>query len=557
MAIRKFSESNNMKINPRIPTDPVCFLRSLLVLILWIGMLLCPVAAAFGQQLYWSDFGGNSMANQSVGHVALDGTGSVVVHRTLAAFGMATNDVSRQAYWLEGAGSVITSDANLSNAHTLAPPTGSGGLNLAIDPAADLVLWAFSNSTIERTRLSDGAPIGSFATGGQVLEDIAVDPTSHKVYWTDANSKISRANYDGTSQELLAGSAGALGTGAAGIDLDLSAGKMYLAYPNLHTIVRRNLDGTNVETLLTLGATERPFSMELYAGRMYWCDNDNGLLRSATTGGADVKTILSGLDSPRAVSVLALAGDYNRNGIVDAADYTVWRDGLGSVYTQADYTVWKTNFGNHAGSGAGATTAVPEPATMTLCLMAIVIGGFNFRGRRLASRWQGPSRVLAWAAWLATFVGSADVALAFTTIYPGPPIVPSAGGFNSPSISGVNDSGTVIGVERKANDDRPYRWDGSGAAPVALGQSSATDVFGIDNSGTAVGQTGEESTSVYWPSSGTAPANLAIPAGWSGPAPFAINGTGTIVGAYDAVPGFQRSLRTGLGRLQQYHHARL
>jgi hypothetical protein len=356
------------------------------------GIILCPSVAAFGQQLYWSDFGANSAGDQSVGHVALDGTGNVVIHRTLAPVGMAANSASGQVYWLEGAGSVVTSNSALSNPHTLVAPTGSGVLNLAIDPAADIVLWtAYSNSTIERARLSDGASLSSFVTGGQALEDIAVDPTSHKVYWTDANSKISRANYDGTNQELLVGSAGPLGTGAAGIDLDLSAGKMYLSYPNLHTIVRRNLDGTNAEMVLTLDATERPFGMELFAGRMYWCDNDNGLLRSATTGGADVKTVLSGLDSPRAVSVSTfvapLTGDYNGNGIVDAADYTVWRDTLGSTtdlrangdnsgasagkIDQADYAIWKINFGNHAGSGAGANVeAVLEPGSAWLLAVA-------------------------------------------------------------------------------------------------------------------------------------------------------------------------------------------
>jgi hypothetical protein len=115
---------------------------------------------------------------------------------------------------------------------------------------------------------------------------------------------------------------------------------------------------------------------------MYWCDNDNGLLRSATTGGADVKTVLSGLDSPRAVSVLALAGDYNNNGIVDAADYTLWRDSLGSttnlaadgnqngVIDSGDYDVWTANYGNHFGAGAGANAAVPEPATIALAMIA-------------------------------------------------------------------------------------------------------------------------------------------------------------------------------------------
>jgi hypothetical protein len=67
-----------------------------------------------------------------------------------------------------------------------------------------------------------------------------------------------------------------------------------------------------------------------------------------------------------------LAGDYNHNGIVDAADYTVLRDGLGSTFTQADYDVWKSNFGAHAGSGSGATAAVPEPATLWMLLAGVL-----------------------------------------------------------------------------------------------------------------------------------------------------------------------------------------
>ena len=36
-----------------------------------------------------------------------------------------------------------------------------------------------------------------------------------------------------------------------------------------------------------------------------------------------------------------LPGDYNANGVVDAADYIVWRKGLGTIYTQNDYNVWR------------------------------------------------------------------------------------------------------------------------------------------------------------------------------------------------------------------------
>jgi hypothetical protein len=72
-------------------------------------------------------------------------------------------------------------------------------------------------------------------------------------------------------------------------------------------------------------------------------------------------------------------GDYNRDATVDAADYVVWRKGLGTTYTQADYDVWRANFGQTIGSGGALPSAeplpigVPEPATLTLLMMAIVV----------------------------------------------------------------------------------------------------------------------------------------------------------------------------------------
>lgn len=62
-----------------------------------------------------------------------------------------------------------------------------------------------------------------------------------------------------------------------------------------------------------------------------------------------------------------LVGDYNGDGAVNAADYTVWRDTLGSttnlaangddsnnVIDQADYSVWKANYGQGQAAAASA-----------------------------------------------------------------------------------------------------------------------------------------------------------------------------------------------------------
>ena len=79
-----------------------------------------------------------------------------------------------------------------------------------------------------------------------------------------------------------------------------------------------------------------------------------------------------------------LPGDCNNNGTVDAADYVVWRKGLGTAYTQADYNVWRTHFGQPPGSGssASANTSVPEPATFVLLTFAVT--GWSLRRGRAA-----------------------------------------------------------------------------------------------------------------------------------------------------------------------------
>jgi hypothetical protein len=80
-----------------------------------------------------------------------------------------------------------------------------------------------------------------------------------------------------------------------------------------------------------------------------------------------------------------VVGDYNHNGIADAADYTVWRDSLGQtgiglaadgdnnhVVDAADYNIWKSNFGLTAGSGSAASNAVPEPSTLLMLVAGIM-----------------------------------------------------------------------------------------------------------------------------------------------------------------------------------------
>ena len=79
-----------------------------------------------------------------------------------------------------------------------------------------------------------------------------------------------------------------------------------------------------------------------------------------------------------------LPGDYNKNGVVDTADYVVWRSTLGQAVAflsgadgngngavdNGDYSFWRARFGQlAAGSGAAQSATVPEPAAITLILV--------------------------------------------------------------------------------------------------------------------------------------------------------------------------------------------
>ena len=78
---------------------------------------------------------------------------------------------------------------------------------------------------------------------------IALDVTGGKMYWTDwGTNKIQRANLDGTDvQDLVTTEL----ENPKGIALDVTGGKMYWTDSrNFGEIHRANLDGTNVEKLL-------------------------------------------------------------------------------------------------------------------------------------------------------------------------------------------------------------------------------------------------------------------------------------------------------------------
>jgi hypothetical protein len=91
-----------------------------------------------------------------------------------------------------------------------------------------------------------------------------------------------------------------------------------------------------------------------------------------------------------------LAGDFNEDDKVDAADYVVWRkfngtntalpndNGLGTPVGAAHFNLWRANFGDMGGGSGLSTGGVPEPTSLALMALASLACSIARSRRRTA-----------------------------------------------------------------------------------------------------------------------------------------------------------------------------
>jgi hypothetical protein len=267
-----------------------------------------------------------------------------------------------------------------------------------LEVAEELVIGAHPDATAALA-LSGGAlwtPLlskgdgGSFDFTGGVLsaDEVAFDLVNDGGTIAPAGSQHPLLPADGSSigQTEVAGSL-AINSGVLEIEI---LGREFGQYDRLET-----------HGLITLGGTLRVRLLESNSGPFEPQLGDAFVFLAAYGGyeeefdDFDLPELAPGLAwtiSPGdvvlylAVVAAPLAGDYNDDGIVDAADYTVWRDNLGrelslsnetaslGVVDDEDYDAWKANFGaTGSTSGQASLAAVPEPSSIWMVLGGLVL----------------------------------------------------------------------------------------------------------------------------------------------------------------------------------------
>lgn len=211
--------------------------------------------------------------------------------------------------------------------------------------------WRTKTGKIRRAHL-DGSYVKDIVTKLKVPKSIALDMLRRKVYWTDESTrKIQRADLTGRNvKDIITGfkfppGGGSMSitcrdgkcTGVASwkdgemwlthdllirpghIALDVQRKKIYWVNEMLDHIQRANLDGSDVEDLVTW-TFSNALTLDRSRGKIYWTDYSMNAIRRANLDGSNVEDLATTMGEP-----VSLALDVARGKIY----WTIWAEGPG------------------------------------------------------------------------------------------------------------------------------------------------------------------------------------------------------------------------------------
>jgi len=169
---------------------------------------------------------------------------------------------------------------------------------------------------------------------------------------------------------------------------DIAAGGEFRARLRLSNDSVTSLDLANAVQELNFTVSGESNGFEIYETTIELPDGVRSFDLTFISGG-DLTAIGSIYIDDISASLMqlpALMGDFNADGLVDAADYVVWRDASGTtggnlaadangdnLVSELDYEIWKANFGDRAGGSLSSIAAIAVPEPTAIVLLAITL----------------------------------------------------------------------------------------------------------------------------------------------------------------------------------------
>ena len=189
-----------------------------------------------------------------------------------------------------------------------------------------------SNHKVQRANL-DGSGVEVLITGLDAPWSIDIDPVRRKLYFGDVNrGVIQRANLDGTEVETL--NVRVPVDGPAGLAIDPMKNDLYWSDFVYDRIYKTDLDSSTTTVLISSGLTN-PFglALDLEGGKLYWADTGltgrTGKIQRSNLDGTNVEDLVTGLANPRDVAIDLVGGQIYWPDLTESAIYRANLDGTG------------------------------------------------------------------------------------------------------------------------------------------------------------------------------------------------------------------------------------
>ena len=169
--------------------------------------------------------------------------------------------------------------------------TGGGLRGVAVDPAAGKLYWTnVDTDKIRRANLDGSNPEDLVTEGLAFPMAIALHPPINKLYWGEQSlAQIGSANLDGSNAAPLIST-----PFHSGLEVDAVNGKLYWSTSitaEEGEILRANLDGSNVEIVVTEIDKPADIALDIAGGKIYWTDYVVDVVRRANLDGSNVETL--------------------------------------------------------------------------------------------------------------------------------------------------------------------------------------------------------------------------------------------------------------------------
>ena len=183
-------------------------------------------------------------------------------------------------------------------------PIGDGARGIAVDSVNGKIFWSdVDRHVISKANLDGKNQKDIVTTGLDFPLDVDIDIKSKKIYWSDqSQNQIGRANLDGTDQTFIIpfpcpSSVGYFCTAGGELAIDSVKKKLYwtTAYCSDHTcssylgdIFRANLDGSNIEIVVTAAGRPSSIQVDPIGKKIYWTDYVNDVVRRSNLDGTQI-----------------------------------------------------------------------------------------------------------------------------------------------------------------------------------------------------------------------------------------------------------------------------